>query len=99
MIRINKKYYYENYKSIVDMLNDKEDILPYRLLSLSVPEEYQVDVTVSDNVKDKYMFRRQKELEFFKNNKDIKKINDFYDNELIVWIKENPEYKRIIEIE
>ena len=103
MVDININEYYKKYKDIVNTCMEDKIILPFILSTYYVPKDYNIEGTFtgsSDVFKKQYFERRKKEEEIYNSTKGSKKrlerIVEYYESELINFIKKYPQFQIII---
>ena len=104
MIKINTGELYENYKSILDTCNSDARILPFVLTQFKIPNGFDYTQQEHRKKRDK-MSKKKLELtkaQYIKRRAETmkmskpKKLEEYYDKELRDWVKEYPQFKKIL---
>lgn len=106
---IDIEEFYKNYKEILLTCNENKIILPYILSKFIIPKEYDFTIEEhnslmkryegnSEEIIPLYVSRREKELELFEKypNNPMKKIYEYYESELLDFLKDFPKFRSIL---
>jgi len=107
MIEINTKELYENWQEIITTTNKDGIILPYLLTEFQIPsmfdftdKEHKKLLKQNKNLnktKQQYIERRITENTILNGKGNVQeKLNNYYEKELLEWLKKYPEYNNII---
>ena len=110
MVSWNLMEVYKHYKDIKLTCVNEGYLLPFRLVTLDVPKEYDFSRSewdgiieglsddVYSSIYDAMIVRRRKELELFRDRGDdfYSLVEQFYDDELDVFLRRFPKFKGIV---
>ena len=109
MIAINTNEYYTQYKNIILTCNKDKIIFPFILTQFKIPEMFDFTDKEHKQLQEKNkknlnatikQYKSRREIEnkiYFENGANAhEKLDEYYDKELLDWIKKYPKYKNII---